>query len=336
MATESTLVTTTTTELAHWIPQLWSKKVYNEAKAKMYWQRFAGPEGSGMPVITKEELLTEPGDTINISQVAHLTGSGVTGENRLRGNEEQLSTKQVQVSPEWLRHAVADTAKASKQITQSFREKAQAGLSYWLAGKMDTSMWTAALITATAGFEASAVDRIFANDATSIDTIDSSDDFGVEEIRMAAAILEGKNIPKISVPGMPAGEGYYLMFIHPYQAYTLKKDTEWIADHQSATERGRDNPLFTGALGEIDGVILHSTTQCPVTANANTPPINTAVAICVGQEALCRGVNEDITWSEQIDDYEFEHGIGISAAWQDKILTSSAIVQVATACVTPS
>ncbi len=336
MANEVTLNTTTTTELTHWIPELWSRKVYEEAKTKMYWNRFAGPEGSGMPVIIKGELLTEPGDTINISQVAHLTGAGVSGESRLRGNEEKLSTKQVQTVPEWYRHAVADTAKASKQINQSFRQKAQAGLSYWMAKKMDASMWTAGRSTAAAGFEGTVVDAIYGNDATSLDTIDSADDFGVEEIRQAAAILAAKDIPAVAIPGMPAGEGYYLMFIHPYQAYTLKKDSEWIANHQSATERGKSNPLFTGALGEIDGVILHSTTQCTLVENDNTPAINTARAICVGQEALCRGLNLDISWAEQVDDYEFEHGIGVAAAWQDLILTANAVVQVVTACIAPS
>jgi len=336
MTTESTMNVTPAADLTHWIPELWSLKVYEEAKAKMYWERFTGPEGSGMPVIRKTELLSQPGDTINISRVANLTGAGVTGENRLRGNEEKLSTAQVQVVPDWYRHAVADTVKASKQINQDFRMKAQAALSYWMAKKMDASMWTASLLTSSQGFDAEAITRIFANDATSIDTIDSADALGVEEIRQCAALLEGNNIDKISVPGMPAGEGYYLMFIHPYQAYSLKSDSEWIANHQNASARGETNPLFTGALGEIDGVIIHATTQCTVTANSNTPAINTAVAVCLGQEALCRGLNEDIVWSEQIDDYDFEHGIGIRAAWQDKVLTSKAIIQLATACVTPS
>jgi N4-gp56 family major capsid protein len=320
-------------DLAYWIPELWAKKVYEEAKAKFFWERFSGPEGSGMPFIVKTELLTEPGDTIHISQISNLTGSGVTGETRLRGNEEKLSLAEVQVLPDWYRHAVSDTVKASKQITQDFRMKAQKALSYWMAKKMDTTAWTAARTTASCGFEADTIAIVYGNDASSVDTIDSSDDFGVAEIRKAAALLESNNIAKVSVPGMPPGDGYYLCFIHPWQAYSLKADSEWISNHESAGERGATNPLFTGALGSIDGVIIHSTTQCTRSENANSPAVYTARAIMVGQEAMCRGLNEDIVWSEQIDDYDFEHGIGIRAAWQDKILSANAIVHIVTAAI---
>lgn len=336
MGNVSALVTSGTTQLTYWIPEIWSKKVYEEAKARMYWNRFSGPEGSGMPVIVKSELLTEPGDTINISRLSNLTGDGVTGESTLRGNEEQLSLAQVQVIPEWYRHAVAVTGKASKQVTQDFRMKAQAALSYWMAKKMDGTMWTAAQGTSAAGFESSAPTVIYANDANSADEIESSDTFSVAVIRQAAARLAANDIERVSIPGMPAGEGYYLLFIHPYQAYNLKADTEWIENHRNAWDRGRDNPLFTGALGELDGVIVHETTQCGRTQNGATPAVYYSRAVMVGKEAMCRGINKDITWAEQMDDYDFVQGIGIAAAWQDKVMFSNAVVQIVSACVAPS
>lgn len=335
MANEVTMNSNTVTDLAHWIPEMWARKCYEEAKAKHFWQRFSGPEGSGMPFIIKTELLTQPGDTIHISQVSNLSGAGVSGNTRLRGTEEKLSLAEITVVPEWNRHAVSDTAKASKQINQDFRVKAQKGLSYWMANKMDSSVWTAAEVIAAAGFEAAAVSRVYAGAATSDVTITSTMVFSVTEIRKAAAKLASANIPKIAVPGMPAGDGYYLCFINPWQAYSLKSDSEWIGNHQSATERGASNPLFTGALGEIDGVIVHPTTQCKQRADG-AASINIATSIMCGQEALARGLNEDIGWAEQVDDYEFEHGIGIRAAWQDKILSSRALVQIVTAAITQS
>jgi len=336
MANVATLNTSTVTELDYWIPTLWSKKVYEEAKAKMFWNRFTGPEGSGMPVIQKNELLTEPGETINISRLANLTGAGVSGESTLRGNEEQLSLAQIQVTPEWYRHAVASTGKARKQITQDFRMKAQKALSYWMAKKTDASMWTTAQSTGSVGFEASTISVVFGNNAASLDEVDSADTMGVTEIAKAAAVLRGNDIDGITLPGMPAGLGYYLLFIHPFQAFSLKQDSDWISRHTSASERGKDNPLFTGALGEIDGVIVHETTQCTRVQNANSPAIYTARAVMVGAEALCRGLNTDISFVEQKDDYDFVQGIGIAAAWDDAVLFSKAIVQIVTAAVDPN
>jgi N4-gp56 family major capsid protein len=286
-----------------------------------------------MPFIIKSELLTQPGDVIHISQLAHLTGAGVTGESRLRGNEEKLSTAEVTLTPDWNRHAVSDTAKASKQIMHDFRVKAQRALAYWMAGKFDSSAWTAARTTIACGFENVTIDQVFAGAGTTLDDLVASDTFGVAEIRKGAALLESKNVMKISVPGMPAGEGYYLLFINPWQAYSLKADSEWITNHQSASERGQDNPLFTGALGEVDGVIVHQTTQCTSANNANSPAVPVARAVMVGQEAICRGMNEDIVWSEQVDDYEFEHGIGVRAAWQDKVLSANSLVHILSSAV---
>jgi len=329
------LNTNTASDLDYWRPFIWAKKVYEEAKTRMYWNRFSGPEGSGMPVIVKRDLITQPGQAIYISQLAHLTGSGRSGTQKLRGYEEKLTIRRVTCTPVWYRHAVSDDVIAEKQINQNFRSKAQPALSYWMAKKMDTSMWTAARVNTASGFESTVPSVLYGNDATSQFTIDSADDFGVAEIRKAAAVLEGNDIPRIRISGMPAGEGYYLCFIHPYQAYSLKNDSEWIDNMQEAYSRGRDNPLFTGALGEVDGVIVHSTTQAVREQNADSPAMYTSRAVIMGQEALCRGMNEEVVWTEQVEDYDFELGIGVRAAWHDLILSSKALVHVITACSNP-
>lgn len=338
MANVSTLNVTTQSDMNFWRPYIWSARVYEEAKEAMYWERFTGGEGSGMPVVRKTELITVgSGQRINISQVRHLTGAGRTGSQKLKGNEEKLNLRQVYLEPTWYRHAVAADIPGMKQINQAFREKAQAGLGYWMADKMDASMWTAATTKNACGFEAMAISEVFAGNATARDELDASDDFDVAVIRKAAALLRGQNIRGVTVPGLPANAGgFYLLFIHPYQAYSLKNDDEWKDNHYYAHERGLDNPIFTGSLGIVDGVVVYETTQCSRTANSASPSIMTANAVMVGIEALARGMNEEIVWSEEIEDYEFDLGIGIRAAWEDKVLSSNAIKHVESACIAPS
>jgi N4-gp56 family major capsid protein len=209
-------------------------------------------------------------------------------------------------------------------------------LAYWMAKKMDDSLWAAARQTGSVGFEAATINAIFGGDATTVDNLDASDTFSVAVIRKAATKLIALDATKIRTPDMPAGEGYFICFIHPYQAYSLKGDSEWVNRYQYAGPKYPDNPLFTGALGEVDGVILLESTQCSTSWNANSPSIRTAQAIMLAAECLARGQEESIVWSEQIDDYEFEHGIGIRAAWEDQILSQEAIVQIYTAAVDPS
>lgn len=336
MATDTVMNVTQATDLDYLVPEIWAAKTYQEARAQMLWERYTGPEGSMMPVIRKTELLTNPGDAINIQQIRNLTGTGVTSTTRLKGNEEKLVDRQVVLNPDWYRHAVADTVRTSKRITDSFRGLAMNALSYWLAQKMDTSLWTAARATGSVGFEASTINNVFGGNATTADTLDSTDTFSVATIRKAATKLLALNATKIRTPDMPAGEGYFICFIHPYQAYSLKGDSEWINRYQYAGPKYPDNPLFTGALGEVDGVILLESTQCSTAWNANSPSIRYAQAVMLAAECLARGVEEDIVWSEQVDDYEFEHGIGIRAAWEDKVLSSEAIMHIFTAAIDPS
>ena len=66
------------------------------------------------------------------------------------------------------------------------------------------------------------------------------------------AKLKGQNAPTIN--------GKYVGIIHPYVAYSLMRDPEWIDAHKYAQP---DN-LFTGEIGEIAGVRFVETTEAKV------------------------------------------------------------------------
>ena len=53
------------------------------------------------------------------------------------------------------------------------------------------------------------------------------------------------------------GMDKYIMLVHPWAARDLKDDPKWLAAQQNANLRGSKNPIFTGSLGEYDGVILY-------------------------------------------------------------------------------
>lgn len=321
----------TATDLDKWIPEVWSKFVYLEAQSKMLWSKYIGPEGSGMPVIQKEDVFKKPGDTIRISQLANLTGDGVTGESTLQGNEEKFVIREITTSPLWYRHAVGDTENADTQINQDFRAKAKILLGNWMAQKMDNSIWAASNITAAAGFEASAATVIYGGDATSVNTIESTDEFSVETIRKVVNKLESNNIEKVGGP-----DGFYIILIHTFQKYSLVTDSEWITAQQEAGPDGNANPIFSNILGHFAGAVIVSTTNCPRTVNANSPTVQTARAVAMGAEALCRGMGENVIWAEQESDYNFKKGVAVNAAWEDKIMTSNALVQIVTAAVDPT
>jgi N4-gp56 family major capsid protein len=67
-------------------------------------------------------------------------------------------------------------------------------------------------------------------------------------------------------PVMINGQKYFHCFLTPEQEYDLRQDSAWKTAQQNAAERGGDNPLFTGALGIWNGLVLR-TLDCGVLFN---------------------------------------------------------------------
>jgi N4-gp56 family major capsid protein len=61
---------------------------------------------------------------------------------------------------------------------------------------------------------------------------------------------------------MVNGEKKYIMLLHPYQVTDLRTNMstgQWTdIQKAAAAAQGQGNPLFTGAIGEYRGVIMHS------------------------------------------------------------------------------
>jgi N4-gp56 family major capsid protein len=82
----------------------------------------------------------------------------------------------------------------------------------------------------------------YCNDKTSRDTLAVGDTLSVKEIQKAVAKLRGMNAPTIN--------GDYVAIIHPYVAYDLMRDPEWIEAHKYAQPEN----LYTGEIGKVAGV----------------------------------------------------------------------------------
>ena len=89
-------------------------------------------------------------------------------------------------------------------------------------------------------------------EVTSRAGLDATCKVTVKVVQQVVAKLKGQNAPTIN--------GKYVAIIHPYVAYSLMRDPEWIDAHKYAQP---DN-LFTGEIGEIAGVRFVETTEAKV------------------------------------------------------------------------
>ena len=90
------------------------------------------------------------------------------------------------------------------------------------------------------------------DEVTSRTGLDTTCQLTVKVVQQVVAKLKGQNAPTIN--------GKYVGIIHPYVAYSLMRDPEWIDAHKYAQP---DN-LFTGEIGETAGVRFVETTEAKV------------------------------------------------------------------------
>jgi N4-gp56 family major capsid protein len=273
-------------------PELWQKELYKNVVDNLYFKKFMG-EGDNNVIQIKNDLKKSPGDTITIPLTAKLTGNGITGDNELEGNEEAINAYSDSIGIDQIRTAVRLTGKLDEQKNvYNMRQDAKNKLSMWLqefierqiflklAGVNNTTitdvagnvvgaraLWsnTAAQVPSgdtAAGYGARYLCADYTSGADSLATTDLITPELISRARVKSSSKQASGMPKVR-PIKIDGKDHYVMFIHPWQAFDLKNNATFAQAQREAQSRGSDNPIFTGALGVWDGVILHEHEYVP-------------------------------------------------------------------------
>ena len=94
---------------------------------------------------------------------------------------------------------------------------------------------------------------------TSRKTLTANSKLTVKEIQKAVAKLRANNTPTIN--------GDYVAIIHPYVAYDLMRDPEWIDSHKYASPEN----LYTGEIGKVSGVRFVQTSEAAILKDDSCP-----------------------------------------------------------------
>ena len=92
-------------------------------------------------------------------------------------------------------------------------------------------------------------------EVTSRSALDNTCQLTVKVVQQVVAKLRGQNAPTIG--------GKYVAIIHPYVAYDLMRDPEWIDAHKYA----KPENLYEGEIGEVAGVRFVQTTEAKIYEN---------------------------------------------------------------------
>lgn len=303
--------------------KLWSRKLFREALKQTTMAKYMG-EGSDNMIQVLNDTKKGPGDSIRYQLRMQLSGNGVLGDGTLEGNEEALSVYTDTALIDQLRNAVRSGGKMSDQrVPFSVREEARMGLQDWWADRLDT-----AIINQLTGMSSITDTRLTGSNATIAPTSTRQILFGAGSpgteasisttatmtlAAIDAAVATAKTVSPLIRPIMVNGSPHYVMFLHPYQVYALRRDATAISgwlDIQRALVQGGDksNPIFTGALGIYNNVILVENTRIPLGTT------NVRRALFCGAQAGVFAVGQDnspekMSWVEELFDYENQLGV---------------------------
>lgn len=323
----------------------WSRKLAVEVSKATPVSSLMGT-GTNAIIQVKEELNKDKGDKVTFGLRTQLIGSGVTEGQALEGNEEALSTYSDALFINELAHAVRVKNEGTidvQRVPFDLREQANLGLKDWYADRLSMGVFihlcgytgltydfegtTYTLDSRFYGFNtptAPTSTRVLRQSAAANDqTLASSDTFTLDLIDKAVEKAKTAN-PKIR-PARIDGGNYYVMYIHPYQTTALRTNTgtgQWLDIQKAVGARSDSNPIFDGALGIYNNVILREAEHVTTGVNSSTSAQITTVrrAVLLGAQAgvVSFGMKftpEKYDMREELFDYQRELGVSCHTVW---------------------
>ena len=287
--------------------QLWAERLWIEMPQEIYWGKFMRPDPNAV-IEVKRDLEGKPGDILTFDLARKLTGAGVSGDDTLEGNEEQLLTYADTVTIDQRRNAVRLKGKLSEKRTAFDQQKtARTQLKTWLAEVIDDGIFTE--------FDSSPTTVVFGGTATSVATLVATG--LITPAKMDTCVAKAKKADPKIWPVKVEGDDYYVLVVHPDNTYDLRNNSVWQGYQQNGAQvSGDDNPIFSGRSGLYNQTVVHEHEKVPIASDGGSGA-NVAYSSCpfLGRQAgLFAWGKLPEAWEKEFD-YGNSVGFAIGAMW---------------------
>lgn len=296
--------------------EMWRKSLFADVAKDSYIQSRFVKKSKDAVIERVEDFNANPrgnkGAKINFGISIKLSGAGVTGDSELEGNEEAITTYEEELEVNQLRHAVRLTGNMDeKKAAYDMRMDAKEQLKVWWMERMDKEILDKLCGVTTSTFSntpdaPSASRSVFAGGQSSEGALTAAMTFDTKVIEAAKQKAKLAS-PKVR-PILVGGKATYVMFIHPYQRTALRRDPVWNQAVREAQARGNENPIFSGAEGIYDGVVLHEHEQVHTNTSGDSSAALARAVLC-GAQAAVLGIGAPRKWVEKKFDYDNQWGV---------------------------
>ena len=334
----------------------WRKSFIREMVRDSGFSPYMG--ASPMDIIHVVNDMQSDGYTCRIPLVKALNSNGVSGNQRLGGNEEQMDQYYQDVSWEFYRNAIEVSKKEKEKSAVKLLEARQPLLREWAsellkyqfidqfhgfndvkytdATESQKDAWLAAN-TDRVLFGAAVANHSGGDHSAALANIDDTNDKLTPELATLAKRLAKKARPRIR-PFKTGTQGreFFVMFCHPLAFRDLKVNSTMQQANRDARSRDHEkNPIFQDGDLVYDGVIFreivefHSPRDPDDSVNTETTlvgagnsSIDVAPNFLCGAQSLTLANKQAATpITKKEDDYGFFDGVGVEMAHGIKKLT---------------
>ncbi len=316
--------------------KLWAKELSVEAIKYTDIAPLIGTN-AGSVIHKKEETEKGKGDQVTFGLRLQLAQDGFTENELAEGNGEALTIYTDQLTINELMGVVgvkSDRTIDQQRVPFDLRVEARDGLADWWAKRLSVSFFNQvcgnvnetrtkytglqATVAPTAGRQIwqgslSADEQLTNVNTFTLGMIDKA----VEAARTVTPVVRPINAQGKSDIGdyyENIAMGKYICYIHPFQRTDLRTNTstgQWL-DIQKAAMTGGEiskNPIYIGALGEYNNVIIKESFDVTLGVNSSTSAAvaNTRRAVLLGAQAAVVGygmkhAGGKYTWNEELND----------------------------------
>ncbi len=267
------------------VAKQWSKVLFTDVWNDQFFTKFTGTGPNSVIQVNTQLKGKGAGDQVTFGIVYKVEGDPIMDCNTLEGNEIPMTEDYMNITIHLYRQGIVlpcfDYSEYLSWIQHRTIAKEQ--LRNYFAELFDKEMFDKLSANPTSKrLWGSATSKLTLNDIS-----------GMKEMARMAN-------PKIR-PIRIDGADHYCLVMHPYVARDLKTTDEWKEIQAAAQVRGSSNPLFTGALGMWDNVILYEHENVKVD---NPAAPTSAFNLLLGAQAGVLAESRDYFWRERdFEDY---------------------------------